>query len=199
MVRFDQSGEGRNRFLRNLHRSPLRQRAFDVLGEEGPRLLAEMKEAHPEDFDEWARNILRKCARLDSKRRRHRYIAGCISRHRRIEELSKWQVDNPDPHDVLDLDEIRMIGRDESRAYYAKAVRVEYELVALSEGRGGYSLLIERMGAERAWKMATRLMAFIDADRCADQINTILTCAARETIRYPERYIAKVIENERGE
>ena len=88
--KFDPTDEGRKRFLRKIHRAPLAQRAGEVWGDKGTRLLSELKAAYgvcehgsAEMFDRYARGIMRGCARIEGDRKEKRRLAygqACINK-----------------------------------------------------------------------------------------------------------------------
>lgn len=200
MRKFDPSPEGRNRYLRILNRKPLEEQALEVLGKEGPALITTLKAVYTDlsGFEGWARNILRRCGKLTSKKQRKEYVASCIRREQRRAELWRWLEDHPDPDEFMEVEEIRMITKAERSAYYEKLVQVELELGALG-GSGGGVLLIERLGYEQAMEQLWRLINVFGIRTDAEQgrVSSICMNAARSSTRYPALYVARVIENEK--
>lgn len=198
--------EQRAAYLRKVHRAPLKQRAENVLGEDGSELLRKLREAHPKlqevpDFDKWVRNILRKCGQIEGKRRKRLYVEACISRHQRIGELQKFLDNNPDPTEILDSEELRTVDKKELKARSKEIRRAEDELKLLT-GEYAYRLLCERIGSEKADLLAFRLSGVIVPDLTDEvqwaRVRLVLNNAAKPTTKHPEKYIARVIENERA-
>ena len=199
--------EQRAAYLRKVHRVPLKQRAENVLGEDAPELLRKLREAYPKlqevpDFDKWVRNILRKCRQIEGKRRKRLYVEACISRHQRIPALQKYLENNPDPAEILDSEELRTVGKKKLEARSKEITCAEDELKLLT-GEDTYRLLRKKVGREKADLLAFRLSDVIDITDLTDEarlarFRLVLNNAAKPTTKHPEKYIARVIENERA-
>ena len=137
----------------------------------------------------------------NSPRRRERYIAACIDRAQRIAELEQWLIDNPDPFEILDPEEMRGPASEELKQYYRQASNVEKELEVLRGDRPGAWMLQERIGRDHAFKLVLKLMKVFNIETAHGKrkINGILRCAAHPSIKYPARYVAVAIEREREE
>jgi|GEM_PF-4803773 len=197
MAFFDPSPEGRERFLKNKFKAPLRKRALEVLGVSGAAVLQEMsacRSTDAEDLENWARAVFRKCARIRSQPERLAYARACIRADLRINELIEWQKNNPDPMETLAPHEFRDFIPEDWRKldiYYERAIRTEIELAVRQDGKPVVRLLRLVVGPHRAQELAIKLhgcLGMAAAER-------VMLRACESDVRNVEKYLSAAIRN----
>jgi hypothetical protein len=189
--------ESRSRYLRSNHKEPLRERAIKVLGDDGAEVLQALRAAYSrsgtmsrDEFDAHARMILRYAARVPGRKDRVKYVRTCIRNEIREQELTRWLEEHPDMFDFLTDEEVRNIPKFERDAYNAARTKAASELDQITGVQPGLELQ-KRVGRDETDRLTTLISDKIDIDT-EDGFRryvSIIRCAAKPTVRHPEKYI----------
>jgi len=174
----------RTAWLRIQNREPLRLRFIEFLGQSGSTLLDELQAAYRkaeagsgEAFERYARHVLRKCGRAlpdhNQLHRRPAYIRACIADLSTVADLGNLEFSDPENYSPPSTQEVLAV-------------------IARTAG----------VTCEEVWKTCVELISIFETrwpdnpEKGISRILSIVTKASCPEIKYPLKYLARIVENE---